>query len=365
MAEPYLSLVIPTRNDNYPSNVLPVQNKCLSILQRQLEQVGLESEIIVVEYNSDPSNPHLSESLRVDGGRNVTIRVITVGPEYHRQFPHWQKRVFHQTCAVNVGLRRARGRFFVYRAADHIYSDALIRFLGKKTLLDDCIYRCDRFDINNVCLNALDPGRVEEISAVCERHVVDWHKPLDVPDSFHIPKLHCNACGDFLLMSRRVWLKVGGLREGRYPIFLDYDSLVLHASHALGSTEAILPASCRVYKVNHGMKTVARIQQEWSPRWKKFEQRIARTGNYTLLNWSRMLFNYPRRRDKTFDGFLLDSYERHFLLPAQLWAHRFPLVRQNYGDWGLATENLPEHLLACASWERHSTPEIARCATPA
>ena len=159
MPQPYISLVIPTRNDSYPSNVLEVQNKSLLILQRQLEAARLESEILVVEYNPDPSRPPLHESLRVDEGRYVTVKVISVPPEHHRRFPYSEKRVFHQTCAVNVGLRRSRGRFFVYRAADHIYSDGLIRFLSNKSLLEDCIYRCDRCDIDRAGFDAVPARR--------------------------------------------------------------------------------------------------------------------------------------------------------------------------------------------------------------
>src|SRR5579863_9733970 len=120
IALPYLSLVIPTRNDDYPSNVLAVQNKSLVILQRQLEDAKIESEILVIEYNPDPSHPPLGDSLRVEQGRYVTIKVLPVDPRYHRRFRYSDRRVFHQTCAVNAGLRRSRGRFFAYRAADHI-----------------------------------------------------------------------------------------------------------------------------------------------------------------------------------------------------------------------------------------------------
>jgi len=351
MARPYLSLVIPTRNDTYPSNILPVQNKCLSILQQQLEAARIDSEIIVVEYNSVPSAPHLYESLRVERGRYVTVRVIAVAPEYHARFRHSDRRAFHQTCAVNVGLRRSRGRFFVYRAADHLYSDALISFLGRQTLLADCIYRCDRFDVDHSVLDVVGPDRPDLISGVCEQHIVDWHKPLTVPPSYRIPTLHANACGDFLLMSRDVWMSLAGLREGRYPIFLDYDSLLLYAAHAAGNTQVILPADCRVYKINHGMKTTARIQQEWSAAAKRLENLLWKTTSTAWVNWARAILNFPRRTDRTFPGVLLDSYERHFVLPAFLWSHGLPAWRQNYGKWGLGSEVLPEQTLVKAEWE--------------
>ena len=364
MPQPYISLVIPTRNDSYPSNVIEVQNKSLLILQRQLEAARIESEILVVEYNPDPSRPPLHESLRVDEGRYVTVKVISVPPEHHRRFPYSEKRVFHQTCAVNAGLRRSRGRFFVYRAADHIYSAGLIRFLSNKSLLEDCIYRCDRCDIDRAGFDAVPAGgSSQEISAVCEAHVVEWHRPLAVEPSYRIPSLHANACGDFLLMSRSLWMRIAGLRQGKYPIFLDYDSLALHAAYAECGSEAILPPDCRVYKLSHGLKTVARIQQVWKSPWKRWEQLLSMTGSTTLLNFSRMIANYPRRIDRTFEGVLLDSYERHFVLPAFLWAHGFPFTRQNRGPWGLGDELLPETTLVSAEWEGGVRRQLAASAS--
>jgi hypothetical protein len=351
MPQPYISLTIPTRNDNYPSNVLAVQNKSLLILQRQLEAASLESEILIIEYNADPSRPHLYESLQVDEGRYVTIKVVCVGQEHHRRLPLSDRREFHQTCAVNVGLRRSRGRFFVYRAADHIYSDGLIRFLSNKSLLEDCIYRCDRYDIDLAGFDAVPSAARGNISTVCDSHIVDWHQPIPIEPSYRIPALHANACGDFLLMARSLWMRIAGLRQGRSPIFLDYDSLALHAAYALCRCQAILPQDCRVYKLSHGLKTVARINQVWTSRWKRLEQALWRAQSTKLVNLARALANYPRRTDRTMEGVLLDSYERHFVLPAFLWAHGFPFVRQNVGRWGLSDVALPEVTLASADWD--------------
>ena len=352
MSQPYISLTIPTRNDNYPSNVLAVQNKSLLILQRQLEAARLESEILIIEYNADPSRSHLYESLQVDEGRYVTIKVVCVGQEHHRRLPFSDRREFHQTCAVNAGLRRSRGRFLVYRAADHIYSDGLVRFLSNRSLLEDCIYRCDRYDIDRAGFDAV-PSAVARgnISTVCDSHIVDWHRPLPIEPSYRIPALHANACGDFLLMARSLWMRIAGLRQGRFPIFLDYDSLALHAAYALCRCQAILPQDCRVYKLSHGLKTVARINQVWTSRSKRLEQALWRAQSTTLVNLARALANYPRRKDRTIEGVLLDSYERHFVLPAFLWAHGFPFVRQNVGPWGLGDEPLPEVTLASADWD--------------
>ena len=349
-ALPYLSLVIPTRNDDYPSNVLAVQNKSLVILQRQLEDAKIESEILVIEYNPDPSRPPLGESLRVEQGRYVTIKVLRVDPRYHRRFRYSDRRAFHQTCAVNAGLRRSRGKFFVYRAADHIYSGELVQFLARRCLRDDTIYRCDRVDIDQAAFAPAFSARLDQISAICERHNVRRYEPLSREPSWRIPHLHTQACGDFLLMSRELWMRVAGLREGRAPIFLDSDSLAFHAAYSVNRREAILDRDCCVYKLRHERRTETRIRQSWKPYVLKLDARLRRTSR--LADISRAIFAISKRLDDSIQGIALDSFERHFLLPAYLWGRGFPVIRQNLRGWGLPGETLPETILARAAWER-------------
>jgi hypothetical protein len=349
-ARPYLSLVVPTRNDDYPSNVAGIQGKSLSILQRQLEDARLESEILVIEYNPDPRQPGLSQTLRVDAGSYVTVKVISVDPKYHRRFRHWEQRVFHQTLAVNAGLRRSRGHFFVYRAADHIYSDALIKLLSAKTLRENTIYRCDRVNIDRAAFDAVSADHLDQISGICNQRAIARMDPLEFEPSYRLPALHTHACGDFLLMARDLWMRIAGLREGKYPVFLDYDSLAYHAAYALCRDETVLPLDCCVYKLDHAMKFIGRLQPVWSPRWARLDRNLLEKGA-GYANVARALFNYPRRVDRTFPGVLLDSFERHFVLPAFLWSRGFPVVRQNFGAWGLRRAPLAEVVLARAAWD--------------
>ncbi len=349
---PYLSLVIPTRNDSYPSNIPAIQGTSLSILRRQLEDARIESEILVVEYNPDPSRVRLRETLRPFASgeaKFVTVRVMTIDPREHRRFQHAGERVFHQALAVNAGLRRSRGRFFVYRAADQIYSDALIDFLGSPGLHDDTIYRCDRVDIGRAAFEEMVPGNA--VSAICDRHAVFRSEPIDYEPSWRIPILHSQACGDFLLMSRDLWMRIAGLHESTLPLFLDYDSLALHAAFALARSETILSRDCCVYKLDHSLKSAERLQQSWSPGWKQVDRALLRAGT-GWANLARALFNYPRRVDRTFPNTRLDSLERHFVLPAFLYSHGFPLVRQNIGRWGLPGTALEETVLVRGDWDR-------------
>lgn len=353
---PYLSLVLATSNDSY-GNLAISQSRCLALLQHQLEQRRIESEIIVVEYNPPAEQRPLADTLAVDrSGRYATIRVVTVPAARHeRQFRYSDSQRFHHGFAVNIGVRRARGEFVVIRAVDHVYSDSLVDWLAERRLVDGEIYRCDRIDVDGSVLDALEPSNYGRISQICAERILIRHAPLRVDPWYHIPDLHTNAAGDFLLMSRRLWLKTGGWKEkkGTPAIdWLDWDSLVLHAAHALGGRQVMLSDDCCVYKIAHRQRTVDRVQQAWSARAKAFEDSLKRRQWKPFWqNAAREIFDYPKRRDATLPEALLPSFERRFLLRAQLWSHGYPFIRRNRGGWGLRDEQLPEAVPVRAAWE--------------
>jgi hypothetical protein len=355
MKAPYLSLVVTTSNDSY-GNLASTQSKCLSLLQRQLEDRRIDSEIVIVAYNPAAGSPPLGDCLSFDaGGRHTTIRVVTVPSRYHDRFRFAEVKRFHQAFAINIGVRRTRGEYVVIRATDHVYSDALVDWLGERRLSDGNIYRCDRVDVDQSLLEFVTPDRFDGVSELCTERILQRHRPLKVDPWYRIPTLHTNAAGDFLLMSRRLWLKTGGWRERRGSAandWLDWDSLVLHAARALGGRQVILPDECCVYKISHGQRTVDRVQQVWSDRQRGFERLLKESGCGPFLqNVARGIFNYPKRRDLTVKDVLLPAFERRFLMRAQLWAHGYPFIRQNRGAWGLRDEELPEAVLVRAAWD--------------
>ena len=352
MSSPYLSLVIATRNDEYPSNTIPVQGKCLRLLQRQLETAAIESEILVIEYNPDLSRPSLAEALRVDDGRYVTVKVIQVEARHHQRFRFHRELPFHQTCAINVGLQRSRGQFFVYRAADHIYSEQLIRFLAEKALREDTVYRCDRVDIRQKTFDAVALDDADRVSALCDGDVAFRFEPRTPDPTYRIPDLYADASGDFLLMARGLWMQIAGLGEESNPVFLDHDSLALYAAYSICRHQEILSRECCVYKRDHAMKTTQRMEQTWGPLTRRWDWLLHLAHNATLRNVSKAVFNYPRRVDSRLPALRLDSFERHFVLPAFLWVRGLRDPKQNRGMWGLAAEALPETVLTRAEWDR-------------
>ncbi len=62
--EPYLSLVVAARNDDHGGNMLARMQGMLDSWIGQAERYGLQSEIVVVEWNPPADRPRLKDSLR-------------------------------------------------------------------------------------------------------------------------------------------------------------------------------------------------------------------------------------------------------------------------------------------------------------
>ena len=60
------------------------------------------------------------------------------------------------------------------------------------------------------------------------------HSRMPHPPQWYIRDLHTNACGDFLLMSRKMWHTVRGFPLDNTVLSLDCNSLIMHAAAALG-----------------------------------------------------------------------------------------------------------------------------------
>ncbi len=324
----------------------------IRILLEQLEERGLESEIIVIDWSPPDNTPHLHEVLSLPvGSASVTIRSIVVSNRYHNRFLHSHLRSVHPSAALNVGIRRARGEFILPRMSDVFYSEPIVDFIAQKNLDRSCVYRSNRIDVDGSILEEASTDRRTFLD-LCDGRQLRAHKPSSYPEYFDIPDLHADACGDFLLMSLGRWHGLRGWFETRDVADLDSDSLTLHAAVASGARQVVLPESFRVYKMLHSHVTERRtIRLRWTLLGACFLiMRIIGVPGRTELAL-RIRANYPRRRITTLGRVRFDSYERNFIARAQEWARGAGPILLNNDSWGLADEHLPEKVLCRASWD--------------
>ncbi len=260
-ANPYLSFVLPGRNDNYGGDLTQKLELSLNFLIDQLTEYELDAEIIVVEWNPPPDAPLLQSVLMLHRSEWVALRFIAVPGRFHQRLREWNRMPMAGSYVVNTGFRRARGQFVLIRASDLFYSEELMQFLARRELRTDRVYRINRVDVPADVLDA----PVDDRQAFLDRCVAsDFLEHFEIKRPY-VPgglSLHTNGCGDFTLASRKSWKLVRGYMEAGTTVSLDGDGRTLYALVASGLEQEILPSTHRVFKVRHGDVTSLRTREE-------------------------------------------------------------------------------------------------------
>ena len=151
---PLVSFVIIGRNDDYMGDYLYRLGTCLSFLARNARRAGVldDIEVLVVDWASD--QPLARVLPLVPAARRITT-FLEVTPDIVRSRVGAVR--WHPTCAINAGVRRARGEFIFFTDSDCLWSESAVAAL----------VRLLRGDI------AL-PVPIEDLFCYVRRHQVPW-----------------------------------------------------------------------------------------------------------------------------------------------------------------------------------------------
>ena len=349
---PYVSFVTWGRNDGYTPDYLRRVNRATRYLADQLDRAGIDSEIIVVEWNPIPGQQLLLEALDVPRAlRHVSIRGFIVGSEHHGRHTGSHERGIQVGEASNAGIRRARGRFITCKASDTFFSPEVFAMLAKRNLDPDTMYRVDRHDfaVSDPSMWELDDDALMARIASLPSAPQEWIRQTE---HWALRELHTNACGDFTLLEASYWHMLRGHPRDESILSFDIDSLVMHAAAGYGVKECRWPPECKVFKPIHGRLNNSRIVPVWVPWQRKLDRFLSEKVSPESAHKARMMFDYPRRKMLGVETVLGHSIERNFVQPAARWAKgELPMPTQPE-NWGLAGVPLEERILCRAEWNR-------------
>lgn len=342
-ANPYLSIVVTTRNDNHGGDLLARTQAFVNGLLHQCKKYQLPCELIIVEWNPPAGKPLLKEVLPAPQADDcLSIRYIIVPNKIHLRYLMSDKIPLFQMTAKNVGIRRAKGEFVLCTNIDILFGDGSFARMAKRNFREDTFYRANRIDVNNGLLKLtsvsqqLDYAEKNQIKRLGRnRHLKHVRgipsfffgfprvmKILDLPwgwvdklmqgKAYELYQLDTMACGDFTLMHKSAWMKIDGYVElDMYSIHID--SMALYAAHLAGLQQEIFEWFESVYHIHHadGWETI--------------------TDAKTML---RFLAQKPG----------LDWW---LVVQATLQMKREGITRYelNKPDWGFANEKFEEHVL--------------------
>ncbi len=353
---PYLSIVIASRNDDHGGNMLQRMQASFNGLLEQLEKYRIESELILVDWNPPTSKPSLKEVINFpDGLKYCTIRFIEVSSAIHRKLSYSDRLPFYVIEAVNCGIRRARGKFVLSGVMDLLYSDEVMSFISAKSLKENERYRANRCDVNK---GVLEQATFKKQLEHCQKNVIKVHR-YDPRYCYEgLPSLHTDACGDFQLMSKSFWHLLRGYREG--DIIPKYtDGLLSYASYAAGVKEIVLADKMCIYHIDHGgkfndRKEVKRpiIEQLLALFFKPVRLFLPVFISKKIVFWGQKLIG--RKSKKRTAGIPTLDWLEYLDLARNIVSGKCPYIF-NDENWGLAKENLPEFIVNRAFWDKKQT----------
>jgi len=222
LTDPYISVGVTTRNDNYGENMRRRFDLFVQGLdQHQRKYPGL-FELVIVEWNPPKDQPPLSTI--IPSCTDLSIRIITVPNEYH--ISTGVRRPLAEFPAKNVGLRRIMGQFALISNPDILFSNNLVDCLAERNLEDGVIYRCDRYDFDGDGIESVDScnhvgfafQRIFKLHGMQGPQSVtaDIKMPTDqIPvSSYNEKTIHTNGAGDFMLISKTTAESAGGFYQG-------------------------------------------------------------------------------------------------------------------------------------------------------
>jgi hypothetical protein len=202
-AEPYLSIVLTGRNDNFGGDFTERFLRALRFNHGRLSDAGIAHEFVLVEWGPLPDKPFLATVVE-DACPGLVPRHLTsfvVDPEYHEAFSLNPRVAFQEFIAINVGVRRARGRFLLTTNTDIYLGRELIQTLARGELEERVLYRCVRVDLKTG-MDVRDIGW----------DVLEDPRNVEIANSIRQP-CYTNASGDFLLLDRQTYHALGGFNE--------------------------------------------------------------------------------------------------------------------------------------------------------
>jgi hypothetical protein len=274
--DPYLSVVVVSRNDDHGGDPLRRIQHLIDTLSEQCNRFHLAAELIIVEWNPPADKKSLGNVLDwPEPSSFFSVRIIAVPHEVHMQFPHADKIPLFQMIGKNVGIRRAHGDFVLATNIDVLFSNDLVQFISLQGLKYGKSYRVNRIDVEpDVPLNVPAESKI----AFCKSHVIRINAKnaiFEIKDKkrfisgickypllvgyrvfnrifHHLPFLHYNACGDFTLIAKKHWFELRGYPE--FPIFsMHIDSLFLIAVYYSGIVEEVLKSPLEIYHLEHAL----------------------------------------------------------------------------------------------------------------
>lgn len=237
---PYVSFVFTGRNDDFGGDFNGRFFRALRFNHDRLSDAGVPHDFVFVEWRPLADRPYLATLLaeQLSGAAGLPLHSYVVDPAYHDALTLNPRLQFQEFIAKNVGIRRARGQFVLTTNTDIYLSRGVIDALAARALDTGVLYRAMRHDLKG----NIDPGFIDW-------DVLEDERNREIENRIK-PPLFTNASGDFLLLDRGTYHRLGGFNEIYRTAKIHMDGNFCIKAHASGVP--LVDIGSPVYHVGRG-----------------------------------------------------------------------------------------------------------------
>ncbi len=230
-----LEIVLSGRNDNYGGEDFHERMLTVAAFNHaRLTDAGVPHRFTLVEWNPPEGRVPLIDPLRER--LPWWHRSWVVSRAWHTRYQENPRLQFMEFFAKNAGIRRATGDWILTTNSDVFLGREIVDRLAHGTLTPGTLYRASRLDLNR------DMPRDDVSWAQLEdpRHLLRRFDPE--------PPYFNEAAGDFLLLDRESYHRVGGFNERiRFSKIHKDGQFCVQAHHHGLAIESLGP----VYHIDH------------------------------------------------------------------------------------------------------------------
>lgn len=237
---PYVTFVFTGRNDDFGGDFNGRFFRALRFNHERLSEAGVPHDFVFVEWRPLADRGYLATVLaeQFSSAAGLYLHSYVVDPAYHDALTLNPRLQFQEFLAKNVGIRRARGQFVLTTNTDIYLSRGVIDVFAARALEDGVLYRAARHDLKG----DIDPSFIDW-------DVLEDERNCEVENRIK-PPLFTNASGDFLLLDRGTYHRLGGFNEIYRTAKIHMDGNFCIKAHASGVP--LIDVGSPVYHVGRG-----------------------------------------------------------------------------------------------------------------
>lgn len=290
------SILLFCTNDSFFKEKYSLINQACKDLQKKLEDKKISSEIIFYDYCKENQQRINIKDLFPLNEQFVKINYNFTNFEENKSYKH--EIIPNQ---LKLAVTKAKYDFVLLKAIDTFLNNELYSFLKNSDFNENYFYNSYRYDY---------PFSSEMVDYLkFSKDYKTQFKINDYSSDFkynYFMKLHTNAVGDFILVSKKSLIKVKFVSTKLYNDLLLIYKLHSHRlkQHIIQKGGVIKFLSNTAWNMN--IKTLELTKTQI-----KFENFLYKKFTSKQINLIRGILNYPKQ---TFKGKKISSYERLVIL---------------------------------------------------